>query len=77
MKSCLPGVGVFLVGFPLIAQNDAAAADPALLSEVRQIKIIDNHAHPSALVNPREKDDAFDALPCDPLEHTDPPATVR
>jgi hypothetical protein len=48
-----------------------------LLTEIRQIKITDNHAHPPALVNPGEKDDDFDALPCDPLEPTDPPATIR
>ena len=50
-KSCLLGIGVLLVGFRLIAQNDVPAADPALLAEIRQIKIIDNHAHPLALVN--------------------------
>ena len=76
-KSCLPGFSLFLVGFPLIAQNNSAAADPALLTEIRQIKITDNHAHPPALVNPGEKDDDFDALPCDLLEPTDPPATIR
>ena len=76
-KSCLPGFSLFLVSFPLIAQNNSAAADPALLTEIRQIKLTDNHAHPPALVNPGEKDDDFDALPCDPLEPTDPPATLR
>jgi len=76
-KSCLPGFSLFLVGFPLIAQNNSAAVDPALLAEIRQIKITDNHAHPPALVNPGEKDHDFDALPCDPLEPTDPPATIR
>src|SRR6516165_6709313 len=76
-KSCLLGVSLFLVGCRLIAQNTPPAIDPALLTEIRQIKITDNHAHPPALVNPGEKDDDFDALPCDPLEPTDPPATIR
>ena len=76
-KSCLLGVSLFLVCFSLIAQNNAPVPDPALLTEIRQMRIIDNHAHPPALVNPGEKDDDFDALPCDPLEPTDPPATLR
>jgi predicted TIM-barrel fold metal-dependent hydrolase len=45
-------------------------ADPALLAEIRRIPAIDNHAHPPKLVAPGEKDDDFDALPCDPLEPT-------
>jgi predicted TIM-barrel fold metal-dependent hydrolase len=76
-KNWLLGVSLVLVGMPLIAQNTASPADHALLNEIRQLKIIDNHAHPPALVNPGEKDDDFDALPCDPLEPTDPPATLR
>ena len=76
-KNCLLGVGLLLAGLPLTAQNDAPAADSALLSEIRQLKLIDNHAHPPALVNPGEKDDDFDALPCDPLEPTDTPAMLR
>jgi predicted TIM-barrel fold metal-dependent hydrolase len=76
-KSRLLVVSLFLISVPLIAQNAAPAVDPALLTEIRPLKIIDNHAHPPALVNPGEKDDDFDALPCDPLEPTDPPATLR
>jgi hypothetical protein len=46
--------------------------DPGLMSEINQIKAIDNHSHPPALNGPNgEKDDEFDALPCDPLEPTD------
>jgi hypothetical protein len=37
-----------------------------------KIKAIDNHSHPPKLVSPGEKDDDFDALPCDPLEPTVP-----
>ena len=69
-KSCLLGFCLFFVGASLIAQDAPQPVDPALLTEIRQIKIIDNHAHPPALVNPGEKDDDFDALPCDPLEPT-------
>jgi len=76
-KSCLLGISLFLAGGPLIAQHNPPGADPTLPSEIGQMKLIDNHAHPPALVNFGEKDDDFDALPCDPLEHTDPPATLR
>ena len=40
------------------------------MAEIRQIRAIDNHAHPPKLVRDGEKDDDFDALPCDPLEPT-------
>jgi predicted TIM-barrel fold metal-dependent hydrolase len=52
----------------LAAQN----ADPGLLAEINKIKAIDNHSHPPKLVGIGEKDDDFDALPCDPLEPTTP-----
>lgn len=46
--------------------------EPSLMREINQIKAIDNHSHPPALNGPHgEKDDDFDALPCDPLEPTD------
>ncbi len=48
----------------------APAADPALLAQIRRIRAIDNHSHPPKLVSAGEKDDEFDALPCDPLEPT-------
>jgi uncharacterized protein len=42
------------------------------MTEINQLKAIDNHSHPPALDGPHgEKDDDFDALPCDPLEPTD------
>ena len=48
------------------------APNPALLDEINHIKAIDNHAHPPSLPGPNgEKDDDYDALPCDPLEPTD------
>jgi predicted TIM-barrel fold metal-dependent hydrolase len=40
------------------------------MGAIREIRAIDNHAHPPKLVSPGEKDDEFDALPCDPLEPT-------
>jgi uncharacterized protein len=55
----------------------AQQADPALLSMIRGIKAIDNHSHPPALTSPGQKDDDFDALPCDPLEPTDAALTTR
>jgi hypothetical protein len=52
--------------------NQQLQPDPGLLDEINHIKAIDNHSHPPALNGPHgEKDDDFDALPCDPLEPTD------
>ncbi|HEY2499544.1 MAG TPA: hypothetical protein VGK24_20980, partial [Candidatus Angelobacter sp.] len=55
----------------------AQTADPQLLAEIQKIKAIDNHSHPPKLVAPGEKDDDFDALPCDPLEPSDPTTITR
>jgi hypothetical protein len=55
----------------------AQTADPQLLAEINKIKAIDNHSHPPKLVSPGEKDDEFDALPCDPLEPNDPTTVTR
>lgn len=55
----------------------AQTADPQLLAEIQKIKAIDNHSHPPKLVGPGEKDDDFDALPCDPLEPGDLPVVAR
>src|SRR5580698_5076745 len=62
-----------LSALPVFAQtNQQLQPDPSLLSEINQIKAIDNHSHPPALDGPHgEKDTDFDALPCDPLEPTD------
>ena len=51
----------------LLAVARAQTADPQLLQEINKIKAIDNHSHPPKLVSAGEKDDDFDALPCDPL----------
>src|SRR6185503_11815600 len=55
----------------------AQTADPQLLAEINKIKAIDNHSHPPKLVSQGEKDDEFDALPCDPLEPSDPTTITR
>lgn len=55
----------------------AQKPDPQLLAEINKIKAIDNHSHPPKLVAPGEKDDDFDALPCDPLEPSMPTTVSR
>jgi hypothetical protein len=52
-------------------------ADPQLLSAINKIRAIDNHSHPPKLVGAGEKDDEYDALPCDPLEPSDPTTVTR
>src|SRR5207302_11404540 len=42
--------------------------DAELLQEILQMPAIDNHTHVPRVNLPGEKDDEFDALPCDPLE---------
>src|SRR5690242_3002148 len=53
------------------------AADPQILAEVNRIRAVDNHTHVPKVVGPNEKDDEFDALPCDPLEPSDVPLMAR
>ncbi len=67
-------VSFLLLAFRLLR---AQSADPQLLAEINKIKAIDNHSHPPKVVSPGEKDDDFDALPCDPLEPTDPTTISR
>jgi predicted TIM-barrel fold metal-dependent hydrolase len=55
----------------------AQQPDPGLLAKIEAIRAIDNHAHTPALVSPGETDDGYDALPCDPLQPTEPPLTSR
>ena len=55
----------------------SANVDATLLTEIRRIRAIDNHSHPPKLVGQGEKDDEFDALPCDPLEPTAAGLTTR
>ncbi len=65
--------------FPALALQVAAAQapDPQLLAEIQKIKAIDNHSHPPKVVAAGEKDDEFDALPCDPLEPSAPTTVSR
>jgi predicted TIM-barrel fold metal-dependent hydrolase len=60
-----------LFSTPVAAQQP----DPALLAKIQAIRAIDNHSHTPALMAPGEKDDDYDALPCEPLEPTDPTLT--
>lgn len=55
----------------------AQSPDPHLLAAINKIKAIDNHSHPPKVVAPGEKDDDFDALPCDPLEPSVPTTISR
>lgn len=56
---------VSAVNVPLFAQG---APDPSLLSEIYQIKAVDNHTHVGKVVGAGEVDRDFDALPCDVIE---------
>lgn len=71
--------GLIAPFLPVVLLISAAAqtADPQLLAEINKIKAIDNHSHPPKLVAAGEKDDDFDALPCDPLEPSDPTTVSR
>lgn len=53
----------------------AQQPDPALLAKINAIRAIDNHSHTPALTAPGEKDDDYDALPCEPLEPAEPTLT--
>jgi len=64
-----------LISFAAIAL--AQAPDLQLLAEINKIKAIDNHSHPPRIVGAGEKDDEFDALPCDPLEPGAVPTMLR
>ncbi|MCU1221371.1 MAG: amidohydrolase 2 [Candidatus Angelobacter sp.] len=66
-----------VVLFILELTPSAQTPDPQLLVEINKIKAIDNHSHPPKLVAAGEKDDDFDALPCDPLEPSDATTITR
>lgn len=61
----------------LAGVSSAQTADPGLLAEISKIKAIDNHSHPPRLVAEGETDDDYDALPCGPLEPTQPTLAGR
>lgn len=60
----------FVLLIALASVAGAQTADPALMAEIHGIRAIDNHSHPPRMVATGEKDDEYDALPCDPLEPT-------
>ncbi len=68
-------LAVFLV-LPISASSQISP-DPQIMAEVNQIKAVDNHTHVPKVVGPGEKDDDFDALPCDPLEPAEAPLMAR
>ena len=70
-------VTVFFVILLALSAVHGQTADPQLLAEINKIKAIDNHSHTPKLLGPGEKDDGFDALPCDPLEPNDPNTITR
>jgi hypothetical protein len=60
------------------ARAPQPAADPDLLSEIQQIRAIDNHAHPVRVTAPGEPPDReFDALPVDNMEPQSDPVNLR
>lgn len=67
----------FFVSLLLSRALSAQIPDAGILAEAFSIKAIDNHSHPPKLVSPGEKDDDFDALPCDPISQMDPPFQTR
>lgn len=67
-------IAVFLAVPRLRAQT---SPDPQIMAEINKTKAFDNHTHVPKVVAANEKDDDFDALPCDPLEPTDPPLMAR
>jgi len=68
---------VLILLLVVASRAPAQRPDPALNAAIRGIRAIDNHSHPPALVVAGEKDDDFDALPCDPLEPTNPTISGR
>lgn len=73
----LKKIAVALLPLILLTLARSQTPDPQLLAEVQKIKAIDNHSHPPKVVGPGEKDDDFDALPCDPLEPSEPTTISR
>jgi hypothetical protein len=73
----MPRLAISLVALLALGRAGAQQPDPGLVSTIRGIRAIDNHSHPPALTATGQKDDDFDALPCDPLEPTEPALTTR
>jgi predicted TIM-barrel fold metal-dependent hydrolase len=70
-------IATAILPFILLTLVHPQTPDPQLLAEINKIKAVDNHSHPPKLVAAGEKDDDFDALPCDPLEPSMPTTISR
>ena len=72
-------IAAILVLVCLVSASGTAQMSPdaEILAEVNRIKAVDNHTHVPKVVRPGERDDDFDALPCDPLEPNETPLTQR
>src|SRR5438874_3174535 len=68
-------LSLVLLGAGIAAAQTAPEAE--LLQQIIAIRAIDNHSHPPKVVAAGEKDDDYDALPCDPLEQAPMPVKVR
>ncbi len=79
MNLCRFSLAVILITpiFSLPRQASAQSPDPTIMAEIRKIRAIDNHSHPPRVVGDGERDDEFDALPCDPLEATESNTMTR
>ena len=73
----LLSVVILVAAIAAVSAAQSPAIDPGLMAEIRGIRAIDNHSHPPKVLAPGEKDDEFDALPCDPLEPTASGLTTR
>jgi len=63
-----PTIILALILLGPLATSAQTGADPELLSEINNIKAVDNHAHPLRYVAEAEKpDDEYDALPLDAI----------
>ena len=77
LKRAFVSFAFFLIVLAASVRARAQEPDPALMSEIRKIRAVDNHSHPPRVVADGERDDEFDALPCDPLEPTAPNTVTR
>ena len=73
----LKRVWIVIILIAVACSVRAQSPDPALMLEIRKIRAIDNHSHPPRVVVDAERDDEFDALPCDPLNPTEPNTITR
>ena len=71
MRKALLSSTLVVLALPLVAQSShQLQPDASLFEEINHIMAIDNHSHPPALDSDGQRDEDFDALPCDPLEPT-------